>query len=65
MPDATTANGPKLTDDPEARCLVREAHARMYRWPKEFGGYLDSGRPARVIRSERRSQHTDDYIIEP
>ena len=39
MTDATIANGLKLTDDPEARRLVREAHARMYKWPKEFGGY--------------------------
>ena len=39
MTDATTANDLKLTDDPEARRLIREAHARMYKWPKEFGGY--------------------------
>ena len=30
------------------------------------GGWnLDPGRPACVIRRERRSQHTDDYLIEP
>lgn len=39
MTDTAMANDLKLTDDPEARRLVSEAHARMYKWPKEFGGY--------------------------
>ena len=39
MTEATMTNDLKLTDDPEARSLVRATHARMYKWPKDFGGY--------------------------
>ena len=39
MTDAILVKDQKLTDDPEARRLIWETHAQMYKWPKEFGGY--------------------------
>lgn len=40
----------KPADDPAARRLVQEAHARMYRWPAGFRGY----RAALVLNDDGR-----------
>jgi hypothetical protein len=39
MTNTTIVHGLKLTDNAEARRLVKETHERMYKWPKGFGGY--------------------------
>jgi hypothetical protein len=43
----------KLVDDPEARALVKDAHARIYKWPASFGGY----RAKVVLNDEGRLHH--------